>query len=215
MPDWARFPLARCRIFFRNRERGFRATLYGRRRVVARASKPVRCCYQRARAWRMLRAESLPPPSEQPSGSTRVSRCAASFALVHGCALGAFPRAVDGRVLMLQEMSRDAEMNNQNTQKTETNTSRSARVTATVKVEPVAVGEGLRLNPYYFKTVPGILKLIQVADELRNSHTCARLLCGKSQHQSRWCWKSSEVSLPAIHNKCSPPPPPRSPWGTV
>ncbi|XP_077504295.1 MARVEL domain-containing protein 1-like [Amblyomma americanum] len=63
---------------------------------------------------------------------------------------------------MLQEMTRDAEMNNQNTQKTETNTSRSARVTATVKVEPLPVGEGLRLNPYYFKTVPGILKLIQV-----------------------------------------------------
>lgn len=63
---------------------------------------------------------------------------------------------------MLQEMTRDAEMNNQNTQKTETNTSRSARVTATVKVEPIAVGEGLKLNPYYFNTVPGILKLIQV-----------------------------------------------------
>lgn len=59
-------------------------------------------------------------------------------------------------------MTRDAEMNNQNTQKTETNTSRSARVTATVKVEPIAVGEGLKLNPYYFNTVPGILKLIQV-----------------------------------------------------
>lgn len=60
---------------------------------------------------------------------------------------------------MLQEMPAEINMNNQ---KTETHTSRSARVTATVKVEPVNVGEGLKLNPYYFKTVPGIIKLVQV-----------------------------------------------------
>ncbi|XP_064467476.1 MARVEL domain-containing protein 1-like [Ornithodoros turicata] len=63
---------------------------------------------------------------------------------------------------MLQEMPAEINMNNQNSQKTETNTSRSARVTATVKVEPVSVGEGLKLNPYYFKTTPGIIKLVQV-----------------------------------------------------
>lgn len=37
-------------------------------------------------------------------------------------------------------------------------------VTATVKPEPtrVGLGEGIKLNPWYFKSIPGILKLVQV-----------------------------------------------------
>ncbi|XP_013784304.1 plasmolipin-like [Limulus polyphemus] len=47
-------------------------------------------------------------------------------------------------------------------QKETQSTTHSAAVTATVKTESTGVGEGLKLNPWYFKTVPGILKLVQV-----------------------------------------------------
>lgn len=46
--------------------------------------------------------------------------------------------------------------------RTEVNTSRSGRLTATFKAEPIPVGEGLKLNPGYFKTCPGILKILQI-----------------------------------------------------
>lgn len=46
--------------------------------------------------------------------------------------------------------------------RTEVNTSRSGRLTATLKAEPIPVGEGLKLNPGYFKTCPGVLKILQI-----------------------------------------------------
>ncbi|OQR66910.1 hypothetical protein BIW11_02278 [Tropilaelaps mercedesae] len=50
--------------------------------------------------------------------------------------------------------------------RTEVNTSRSGRLTATFKAEPIPVGEGLKLNPGYFKTCAGILKILQIVSTL-------------------------------------------------
>ena len=49
--------------------------------------------------------------------------------------------------------------------RTQVNTSRSGRLTTTFKAEPIPIGEGLRLNPGYFKTCPGIIKIIQIVSK--------------------------------------------------
>ncbi|XP_067120976.1 CKLF-like MARVEL transmembrane domain-containing protein 8 [Centruroides vittatus] len=48
----------------------------------------------------------------------------------------------------------------QTTQKTETRT--NAGISVTTKTESTGILDGLHLNPWYFKTIPGILKLVQL-----------------------------------------------------
>lgn len=48
----------------------------------------------------------------------------------------------------------------QTTQKTETRT--NAGITVTTKTESTGILDNLRFNPWYFKTIPGIIKLVQL-----------------------------------------------------
>ena len=50
----------------------------------------------------------------------------------------------------------------QTTNVQKTDTSRSMGVKVTTKTESTGIADNLELNPWYFKTVPGILKLVQL-----------------------------------------------------
>lgn len=45
---------------------------------------------------------------------------------------------------------------------TKTDTSRSGGVKVTTKAESTGIVDNLELNPWYFRTVPGILKMVQL-----------------------------------------------------
>lgn len=50
----------------------------------------------------------------------------------------------------------------QTTNSHKTDTSRAVGVHVTTKTESTGIGDNLELNPWYFKTLPGILKLVQL-----------------------------------------------------
>lgn len=75
---------------------------------------------------------------------------------------GGVTNSQDGRHSGMNLDGRTSQMSPPFDSRTQVNTSRSGRVTATLKAEPIPIGEGLRLNPGYFKTRAGIIKIIQI-----------------------------------------------------
>lgn len=59
-------------------------------------------------------------------------------------------------------MMAPSETSVQTTNVQKTDTSRSMGVKVTTKTESTGIADNLELNPWYFKTVPGILKLVQL-----------------------------------------------------
>lgn len=62
----------------------------------------------------------------------------------------------------LFSMMAPSETSVQTTNVQKTDTSRSMGVKVTTKTESTGIADNLELNPWYFKTVPGILKLVQL-----------------------------------------------------
>lgn len=62
----------------------------------------------------------------------------------------------------LFSMMTPSETSVQTTNVQKTDTSRSMGVKVTTKTESTGIADNLELNPWYFKTVPGILKLVQL-----------------------------------------------------
>lgn len=59
----------------------------------------------------------------------------------------------------------------------------SSRLNVTTRATTVAVGEGLELNPRYFASTPGILKIVQL---VRMNHLCL-CLCSFSCYVCSFC----------------------------
>lgn len=62
----------------------------------------------------------------------------------------------------MSKQDTQSETSTRTTQKSGT----SVGVNVTTKTEVTPIGEGLELNPEHFKTVPGILKLLQLVSEV-------------------------------------------------